>query len=338
MQVSPVSAAFRARFPDSTVDWLTRSDFAELLLNVPNLNEIFAFDRKLGFLPLIRLAWRLSERPYTHIYDAHNNLRSRLVCGIFKIRGFLKISQGKKPPALIRRSKERLKRFLLFKFRRNLLPSPYRGSDSFLWPLQAWEISSKQPGGAQFRSRAETMEGVLNKLGAELSTLKRPWVIACPSAAWEMKRWPVNHWIKLIKKLPESIIFLGGNEDLFINELSEVAPERTRNFAGRLSLLESSALIELSDLVISADTGLLHVADQMEKPALALIGPTAFGYPSRATSEVLEIELHCKPCSKDGRGMCRNELYQRCMIDITPEKVAERAREKLKMSESPRIT
>jgi len=93
--------------------------------------------------------------------------------------------------------------------------------------------------------------------------------------------------------------------------------------------LQSAVVINLSDLIIANDTGLLHVADQMAKPTIALIGPTAFGYPSHPGSTTLEIELPCKPCSKDGRGRCVNTVYQKCLVELTPERVARVAHEKL---------
>src|SRR5690606_22489281 len=148
-------------------------------------------------------------------------------------------------------------------------------------------IPPSQPEGPQFWSKAPIPAEVLQSL----NELPRPWIIGAPSAAWEMKRWPVEYWCELIKQLRTSFILLGGPEDRFIAEIASVAPDRTLNLAGRLSLVESSTLVQLADLVISGDTGILHVADLMERPTLALIGPTAFGYPSRRNSIVLEVPV-----------------------------------------------
>jgi heptosyltransferase-2 len=145
-----------------------------------------------------------------------------------------------------------------------------------------------------------------------------------------MKRWPVEHWRELIALMPEcSFILLGGKEDTFLETLQG---PRVVNLAGRLSLVESSRVIEAASLVISNDTGSLQVADQMERPTIALIGPTAFGYPSHATSVFLEKPLWCQPCSKDGRGRCVNDLYKRCLVELSPALVAAKARELLGVS------
>jgi ADP-heptose:LPS heptosyltransferase len=63
------------------------------------------------------------------------------------------------------------------------------------------------------------------------------------------------------------------------------------------------------------------MAESLGKNVVALIGPTPFGYPSRAESVVVEVPLWCRPCSKDGSGPCINFKFQKCMKDITPERV-----------------
>jgi heptosyltransferase-2 len=156
-------------------------------------------------------------------------------------------------------------------------------------------------------------------------------IVLAPSAAWEMKRWPIEHWRKLVQLLPEaSFAILGGPDDQFVDSVAQVDRSRCLNFAGRLTLAQSSALLHHADLVIANDTGILHVSDQMERPTIALIGPTAFGYPSHRSSVTEEIDLPCKPCSKDGRGKCVNDLYKRCLVDLLPDRIAERAQEMLK--------
>ncbi|MDE6450834.1 MAG: glycosyltransferase family 9 protein, partial [Odoribacter sp.] len=159
------------------------------------------------------------------------------------------------------------------------------------------------------------------------SAIDRTSVTLVPSANWKMKRWPVQHWQKLIDLLPEyRFVILGGAKDSFCEDIKKKAPERVTNLAGQTSLSEACYLIHQSNIVVSADTGFLHAADLFRRPTLALIGPTAFGFPSGPTAETIEIDLPCRPCTKDGRGKCTQEIYQKCMIDITPERVAKRIR------------
>jgi heptosyltransferase-2 len=149
-----------------------------------------------------------------------------------------------------------------------------------------------------------------------------------PSAAWPNKRWPVDRWLKLAKYWrtvdpTARFLLLGGPDDAFLNEISnELGPETAFNSVGKSTLLESAKLLSLVDALVANDTGLLHVADRLIKPSVAIIGPTAFGYPSSPLAKFAETELPCKPCSKDGRDRCTNSENLKCLKLITPEYVA----------------
>jgi ADP-heptose:LPS heptosyltransferase len=305
------------------VDWLVREDFRSLLEGNPFLRRVLSFQRKSGLLGLIQLAWSLAGTGgYTHLYDAHNNLRSKIFCLVFRIR-----SPG---VHFLRRPKQRLRRFLFFNFGLPTLEMPFRGANSFHAPLTRWGLPPRVDRGQQFFSPESSPESLPPAVLADIRNLKAPLIAVAPSAAWEMKRWPIEHWKTLVQALPEaSFILLGGPTDTFLSEIHSCAPAHTLNLAGRLTLAQNAAVFSMADLVIANDTGLLHVADQMERPTFALIGPTAFGYPSHTSSRTLEIELPCKPCSKDGRGGCKNTVYQRCLVELTPERVAREAREVL---------
>jgi ADP-heptose:LPS heptosyltransferase len=327
IQASGVPEAFCQAHPGAEIDWLARADFADLLDSHPKINRVISFPRSQGIGGLLRLAWKLAEpNSYTHVYDAHNNVRSFVVLAVFFLRSAFGLLSGDRPPQFARRPKSRLKRWLFFRLRLRTFPMPFRGAESFHRPLSKWGIPPSVPAGPQFRTTAQLPPEVFEVI----ERLPRPLIAAAPSAAWEMKRWPLEHWKKLIGLLPEAgFALLGGPEDAFLEELAAEAPGRVANLAGRLSLAQSASLLQLANLVIANDTGILHVADQMERPTLALIGPTAFGYPSHKTSEALEIELPCKPCSKDGRGGCSNSIYQRCLVELSPERVAGAAETKL---------
>lgn len=324
IQAAAVPGAFRKAFPEAKVDWLVRSDFSGLLDSHSEISRVVSFNRKDGIVGLLRLAWALGAEPYTHIYDAHANLRSSLVMFVLRARRILGVGRSSSWPQWARRPKSRLRRFLYFRLRvRSAFPQPFRGVISFLEPLSHWGVSPTPPSTPQFFTSKKGREEAAQVLGEF-----RADAILIPSAAWEMKRWPIEHWKQLIKLMPTTrFAILGGPEDSFCLELEQVAPDRVRNYAGRMTLAGSSAALERAHLTISGDTGLLHVADQLGRPNLALIGPTAFGYPTHKQSEVLEIDLGCKPCSKDGRGRCVNSVYKRCLVEVTPERVAAKAKE-----------
>ncbi|MBC7371950.1 MAG: glycosyltransferase family 9 protein, partial [Bdellovibrionaceae bacterium] len=281
------------------------------------------YDRKSGLAGLFSLLGEMQRgTKFTHIYDAHNNLRSRFVywkLGLFRGARF------------IRRSQKRWKRFLLFQLRKNTYRMPFSGQRDLLEPLIRWNIPATLPPAPQLfladaeRDQAATLLGSLKD---------KPFIALAPSAAFALKRWPIAHFKELILSMPDQkFVLLGGPDDTFIEEIANVAPERTLNIAGKASLLVSSALVEKARVLVSNDTGLLHVGEQLGIPAIALMGPAPFGFPSRYNStKILEINLACRPCSKHGQGPCINPNFHQCMVEIKPALVRAEIAKKLEVA------
>ncbi len=290
------------------VDWLVRKDLEGALEGEKNIGNLIRFDRKDGLLGLVALGLILRKERYDYIYDAHNNVRS------FIIRNVLTMFLG---TPLIVRSKERWKRFLLFKFRINKFPTPYQAMKSYWSPLKKF-----------FRLKLSLVPVSWPiDVDEKMKDLVSGRIILVPSAAWQMKRWPLEHWKKIIELLPEyHFTVLGGPEDHFCAELEDVDLSRVANLAGKLSLKESCTIAGHCDFIITGDTGLQQVADFSGRKGLSLMGPTAFGFVTMGTIKTLGIDLDCRPCSKDGRGKCVQEIYQKCMVEITPEQVAAEVR------------
>ncbi len=313
---------FTRKFPESTVDWFVREDFAQLLTPQKYITKVIPFSRSKSAIELIKTAWKLSGENYTHVYDAHNNVRSNIVMAVFILRAFSSMfGHELKGFRFLQRPKNRFKRFLLFRLRINKFEKPFIASKSFLDPLSKWGIHPN-PKNLLGENKFFISQLAQDKV-AEILKNTEDFICLVPSAAWKMKRWPVSHWQKLIHEMPHAkFVILGGPEDNFCKEIAEVAPDRVMNLCGQLSLIESCAVAQRSTRLISGDTGLLHVADQMQISSIALMGPTAFGYPSSANSKALHTNLYCQPCSKDGRGKCYNDLYQRCLVELTPALVS----------------
>ena len=317
VQCMSIIGFIKERFSNGEIHWACRKEFSQILSIHPLISKIWSLDRKAGFKGLINLGKSLKKEKFDFIYDAHSNIRSKVL--------FLMLFRKNK---FIIRKKERFKRFLFFNFRLKVLSTPFRGMISFREPLRKWGIAAFNEQNIKWdfpKEISEKIDKILSEHFAE-----KPIISLVPSAAWKMKRWPVEHWKKLISLLKENkFVIIAGAEDTFCEEFVDQASERVLNLTGRLSLLESCRVIAKSDLVISADTGFLHFADLMKKKTLALLGPTAFGFPTGETVKILQVPLKCRPCSKDGRGRCSQRIYQKCMRDITPENVAEEVRQVL---------
>lgn len=308
VQAMSTLGPLRQRFPQAEIHWLCRNDMQSFLRASEYKVHVWPFQREEGLLGLIKLALKLRQEKFTHLYDAHSNIRSKIVSTLLRFASSVNF---------VRRPKERFKRILLFWFRVNKFPRPFKGMLSYQKPLTRWEVDPLE---FSFQKWSYPNQ-VIDKLERFDLSAK---ITLAPSAAWEMKRWPLEHWKNLIRLLPQQqFVVLGGPEDNFCHELEDVAPDRVVNLAGQLNLLESCYVIDQTRLTVSADTGLLHVADLLGKKGIALIGPTAFGYPNSSLIKTLELSLPCRPCTKDGRGRCVQDKYKRCLVDIEPSSVAQ---------------
>lgn len=314
LQCLSVAGSLRRRFPEAEIQWVTREDFRPLVESHPAVSRVWSINRHQRLRQLVGLAWRLRRQRFTHVYDAHNNLRSHVIG--WAIKGFLDWRRVSGRVRFLRRPIYRIKRFLLFRFRINLFPQPFSGQGALLHPLRRWKVELTPPPVPQLFLPEATRAEIRRRS----SILEGKFVALAPSAAFELKRWPAAYWTELIGLLPQTrFVLLGGPEDGFLREIAASAPERVLNLAGELDLVQSATVVALSEALIANDTGLMHVAEQIGKPCLALMGPAPFGFPSRPLTTVMEVPLWCRPCSKHGQGPCVNPVFHKCMRDIKPD-------------------
>lgn len=324
------------------VDWIVREDFAPLLQNQKSIRKVFPFSRKSSVFNLMKVVWRLAVN-YDHVYDAHSNLRSLVVCSVIRAHWFCDflINPLGQRRSIIRRSKERTRRLLFFKFRLPTLPMPYRGAESFVRPLRKWIPDLEFSFARKVWTPPELPTTEIFHRFRHWRRLSPdvPLIALAPSAAWPNKRWPVGRWRLFVQQWIESskdsrFLLLGGPDDSFLNEIErEFGSERIFNAVGKTSLLESAILLSEAHAIVANDTGLLHVADRLQMPNVGIIGPTAFGYTVSPVAQIAEVprsDLACKPCSKDGRNACTNAVHLKCLIDVSPELVVRKLNDAFK--------
>ncbi len=320
IQCMSVTGGFKNHHPNCEVHWIIRKDLASLLKIDPRIDKLIEFDKKKGIVGLIKLAFRLKQEGYSHIYDAHSNIRSNVLKIILCSFGF--------NSKLITRRKSRFKRMLLFNFRINLLPKPFRAFKSFRDPLKKWNITNFFTDNNNWVFPEETEK----KCSELLNNQPSKTITLVPSAAWELKRWPINYWQKVVELLHDfHFNIIAGPNDNFCQEIANVDKSRVFNLAGKTSLLESFCITSKSKYVISGDTGFLHAADLFNVPGCAIIGPTAFGYPTGEKMKIFEMNLPCQPCSKHGNTKCKLKEIKKCLVDITPEQIVQEIKENISL-------
>jgi lipopolysaccharide heptosyltransferase II len=175
-------------------------------------------------------------------------------------------------------------------------------------------------------------------LAARKVPLERP-LVACHVSAnnGQSKRWPVPYWATLLDRLMReegvSIVLTGASSDLpLIEKITARMREQPMILAGQTTLNQLAALLKRADLLISGDSGPMHMAAAVGTPLIAIHGPTdpALSGPVSRHATILRSDIWCSPCyqARDTAD-CRFFTTQ-CMKNILPAQVFAVAREKLR--------
>ena len=163
----------------------------------------------------------------------------------------------------------------------------------------------------------------------------QPILALCPGAEYgSAKRWPVEHFAKLAQltlSMGWQVIILGGPKDVGLGaEINAQARQCCIDLTGKTSLLDAVDLLASAHAVVSNDSGLMHVAAALQKPLIAIYGSSSPIYtpPLDKNSKILYLAIRCSPCFKRECPLVGDD-YLRCLLDITPEKVAHALRDLL---------
>ena len=293
----PVAVALKEAFPAVEVHWLAGRPYAELLAAQPSVDRVLVFDRRRwggwGFWRH-RVEWRtlvrqLREAGYDVAIDLQGLARSAL------------LTRASGAPARVGLSSARECARLAYTVTVGPREPEVHAVDRYLQVLRALGVAP--PGEARFGLAVpqEAGEQVEARLAAE--AVSGRFVCLAPGARWESKRWPVERFAELGARLAEAqgveVVVVGAEED---RALARVIAERVgptaRDWTGRTTLVELAALLERSALVVTNDSGPMHLAAALGTPLVALFGPTnpvrTGPYSPRAV--VVTSAAHCAPC------------------------------------------
>jgi heptosyltransferase-2 len=153
----------------------------------------------------------------------------------------------------------------------------------------------------------------------------KPFVAFAPGAEFgSAKRWPTTHFARLAhtirEEYPEAqIVLLGSAKDHDVCEEIAAQAAMTKNLAGVTTLEQALALIAHADAVVSNDSGLLHIASALNRPVVALYGPTDPDHapPFSDVAKSLSLRLSCSPCKQRECPLG----HQHCMKQLEPDMV-----------------
>ena len=161
------------------------------------------------------------------------------------------------------------------------------------------------------------------------------WFVISPGARWETKRWPAENFAEVLRRLAaefptHKFAVIGSESETSIAQtVAEAVPGRTLNLAGRTALPELIEWIRAGDLMITNDTGPMHIAAALAKPVVAIFGPTdpLRTGPYGQIEGALQVPLPCGPCRKD---TCANAEDLECLRAISPQQVVDEVQRRMR--------
>jgi ADP-heptose:LPS heptosyltransferase len=307
---TPLVRVLHRRHPEAELYFVTKEAMASLVIENPHLTRVIALGPN---EPLPDLARRLQPLGPTHGLDLHGSLRSAALRLLVPCRwsGY---------------SKRKVARTTLIATKLNLYGKHVPVPERYFEAARAAGLDVEPDGGPpEFFLAPAPRERAATWL-AERGLDQQPFAALAPGAAHATKRWPLQHWRDLTKRLRElgyGLVALGGSGD---RELASSLGPDIANAAGEFTLQETGACLARAAVLVSGDTGVTHLATGVGTRVVALFGPTVepfgfFPYVRRGGAVVLERELTCRPCSAMGTERCPLG-HHRCLEDILPEQVA----------------
>lgn len=313
----------KAEHPDATIDVMAPAWCRPLLSRMPEVNEALAMPLGHGALALgerYRLGKALRDRHYQHAYVLPGSFKSALVpffAGIPQRTGWrgemrygllndLRVLDKPAFPLMV-------ERYVALAYDASRINSARDLPQPLLWPRLQVEEQEKIETAALFALTAD-----------------RPIIGFCPGAEFgPAKRWPHYHYATLAQQLIAAgyqVVLFGSAKDRETGDqirqtLDEAGRQYCRNLAGETKLEQAVILLAHCRAVVTNDSGLMHIAAALNRPLVALYGPSSPDFTPPLSQQARVIRL-ITGYHKVRKGEAE-QGYHQSLIDIQPARVME---------------
>ena len=321
VMTQPLLAALKSQYPASTIDVLASTWVAPIYRACSEVNDVIEANfqhKQLQWSLRKQLANDLRLRGYQACFILQNSLKSALIPWMANIpfrigyRGELRfglINIALNNPSKINRP-PMVEHYLALS---QLLSDEETLAAKTLTPKLNVSSSAKQS---------------IDKKLSDANIDSKSVFVFCPGAEYgPTKRWPASHFAELATHLAQelpnaNIILLGSKSD---HQLAEEILQQSQdsvkihNWCGNTSLDEAIVLIGLAKVVVSNDSGLMHIAAALKTPQIAIFGSSdpAHTPPLSENAKVIWLNLPCSPCHKKECPLG----HLKCLNDILPQQV-----------------
>lgn len=303
----PALNTLRQYYPGACITWLVEPAAADLILGHPALDHVLVAHRKQWINGLLTNQWpvyvkqitgfisRLRDREYDMVFDFQAALKGA---------AWIAMVHGKRKIGFDRGLEHQEHSYLALNERIPAVSMETHALDRNLMMLEAAGIPH-----SSIEYRLPVMPGH-HRRAAELLSVSgipegQPFMVINPMATWETKLWDPQKFAQVADRIQSTsgwpVVFTGGPGDRAYNEIILTRMQTSApNLAGRTDLMTLAALLQRAGLMITTDTGPMHIAAAVGTPTIALFGPTApwrtgpYGQGHR----IVRTDLPCSPCFK----------------------------------------
>jgi heptosyltransferase I len=323
----PALNVLRYHFPEAHIAWLVEEDSAEILNNHNALNRVIIcrrkqwikdFSKPFSFFKILKeirnFIKTIRDTEYDLVIDFQGLLKSGI--WVFFSRGKRKVGFGpgmdhaeysfiflnERVPAVSMEDHAVHRELMLL----SAIDIPYQKIE-FEFPIE-------------FSDREKIKKLLWSNMISETDRV----VAINPIAKWDTKLWESHKFAQVADRICHKglkVCFTGAKDDFDeIEKISSFMSHNAVNLSGKTTLKTLAALYEISEFLLTTDTGPMHIASAINTPVVALFGPTA---PSRTgpfgdCHQIVSVKKDCSPCFK------RSCTTKSCMKEITVENVMEK--------------
>lgn len=295
---SPVVRCLKKQLSDVEIHVLTKTQYVSLWTENPNISKIHTWGNDSTFT-----LQTLRKEQFDYVIDLHKNIRTK------RVKWYLRKKSFSFP-------KLNFEKWVLVNFKRNLLPNIHI-VDRYFKAVEPLGVFNDHEGLDFFIN--------IDKNSFQKSfDIHSNYIVACIGGQFATKKLPIEKWVEILNDFPSTTVIIGGKEDAESGKkLVKLLPnQKIVNTCGNFSVQESAAIIKGGKVLITHDTGMMHIGAAFDIPIVSIWGNTVpeFGmYPYRPQApnsySIHEVkDLPCRPCSKIGYDKCPKGHFK-CMLD-----------------------
>lgn len=295
---SPILRCIKSQLDNVELHVLTKKQYSHLYEPNPNVDKVHAWgedDKKVLSI--------LKKESFDYVVDLHKNIRTA------RVKSYLSKKSYSFP-------KLNVQKWLIVNFKWNLLPNIHI-VDRYFKAVEPLGVKNDQKG----------LDFYIQNVKKTLKTrfdVDKEYIVVAIGGKFATKKMPAEKLSEVLSKMALPIVLIGGQEDREEGQkIKEYLPEQDiDNTCGEFSIHESAQVVKDAAILITHDTGMMHIGSAFDVPIVSIWGSTIpeFGmYPYRPQSpesySIHEVKgLSCRPCSKLGYDKCPKGHFK-CMMD-----------------------